>query len=121
MGNAEIITNDIAVINDRGQFILLGRRDNVINSGGIKIHPEHIERRIAHFLLRRFYVSSVSDPQFGERPILIVEGEPLEKLVEKDLLEAIGNELTSIEMPVRIEYIGHFDETETGKIKRTKS
>ncbi|MGK0280074.1 MAG: O-succinylbenzoic acid--CoA ligase, partial [Litorivivens sp.] len=121
LGNEEIVTNDIAAFNDQGGFILLGRRDNVINSGGIKLHPEHIEQKIAGLLLRRYYISSILNPQFGERPVLIIEGEALEEQAEDALFETFASELTSIEMPIRIEYIDQFEQTATGKIKRRKA
>lgn len=120
LGNEEVVTNDIAEFDAQGGFILLGRRDNVINSGGVKLHPEHIERKIAEFLFRRFYISSVSDAQFGERPVLIIEGQMLEKQVENGLLEEFKNVLTSIEMPVRMDYHDHLEQTETGKIIRRR-
>ena len=36
----ELITNDIAEINEEGKFRILGRKDNTINSGGVKIQIE---------------------------------------------------------------------------------
>ena len=39
-------TNDVVELLDNGRFRWLGRADNAINSGGIKIHPEMLERAI---------------------------------------------------------------------------
>jgi O-succinylbenzoic acid--CoA ligase len=39
----QIVTNDLVELINDHQFILLGRIDNVVNSGGIKLIPEQIE------------------------------------------------------------------------------
>ncbi|MFM7856476.1 MAG: AMP-binding protein [Flammeovirgaceae bacterium] len=44
----EIITNDVVEMKNLEEFIWLGRVDNVINSGGIKIFPEATEQKIEH-------------------------------------------------------------------------
>ena len=41
--NKPLVTNDLAEIQADGTFILMGRADNVINSGGVKIQLEKIE------------------------------------------------------------------------------
>lgn len=47
---SSIQTNDIVELKDPTHFRWLGRADNVINSGGLKIQPEPLER-IAHGVL----------------------------------------------------------------------
>jgi len=68
-----LTTNDIIELNDCHNFRWLGRYDNVINSGGIKIYPEEIERLIApmfpHGTL--FYVTSRSSAKWGEEAIIV--------------------------------------------------
>lgn len=50
-------TNDVVNLVDEKHFYWKGRKDNVINSGGIKIHPEEIEPQIAKILPRlKFFV-----------------------------------------------------------------
>lgn len=41
---AEVLhTNDIVEFNDKGQFKILGRKDNTINTGGVKVQIEQVE------------------------------------------------------------------------------
>ena len=68
----EIVTNDLAELDAEGRFRILGRRDNVINSGGIKLHIEELEETLA--LPRPFRITSVPDAHFGEAVCLLVEG-----------------------------------------------
>ncbi len=53
LGAELIVTNDMAAFNSAGAFKVLGRRDHVINSGGLKLLPEDIEKKISRFVFRR--------------------------------------------------------------------
>ena len=56
--------------------MFIGRIDNVINSGGIKIHPEELETRVSNlFHNTRFFFSSLPDELFGERLVLVIESQ----------------------------------------------
>ncbi|WP_293872071.1 AMP-binding protein, partial [Flavobacterium sp.] len=69
-----IITNDIVELINENQFIFLGRMDNVINSGGIKLIPEQIEEKLAGKINQRFFITSKPDDELGEKVILVIEG-----------------------------------------------
>lgn len=77
--NEELLTNDIAEINSQGQFRILGRVDNTINSGGIKIQIEEVERQIRQHLSNnstakhKFAITSRKDPEYGEIVVLLVQ------------------------------------------------
>jgi O-succinylbenzoic acid--CoA ligase len=75
----KIITNDIVEIKDADRFKWIGRSDNVINSGGVKIVPEKLEADIRNAFTallaeNTFIVSSVPDTVFGEKLVLLIEG-----------------------------------------------
>ena len=63
-------TNDIARIYPDGSFTILGRKDNVINSGGIKVQAEEIERLLQSSIPVPFVITSVPDRPFGGRLLL---------------------------------------------------
>ena len=115
ISNEIIITNDLVDLISDFQFVFLGRLDNVINSGGIKLIPEQIEQKLAPYITRRFFVASKPDNDLGEKLVLIIEGEPFE--VEK----SIFNELDKYEKPKEIIFIPKFKETGNGKIIRKDS
>ena len=50
----EVVTNDMVDLIDSTHFVWRGRFDNVINSGGVKIFPEEIEKLIAPYVKERF-------------------------------------------------------------------
>ena len=56
-------------------FRILGRKDNVICSGGIKIQIEEVERLLAPRLSSPFVITRRSDQKFGEAVVLLTEGD----------------------------------------------
>ncbi len=69
----KIITNDCVELVSENQFKWLGRIDNVINSGGIKIQPEILEKKIEEILQKPCVILSEPDEILGQKVVLIVE------------------------------------------------
>lgn len=70
-----LITNDIAELADDGRFKILGRKDNVICSGGLKIQAEEVERLLSAHLPEPFIITKRRDEKFGEVVVLLTEGD----------------------------------------------
>lgn len=68
-----IVTNDIVEMNGHGEFKIIGRKDNVICTGGIKVQIEEVEAFLSPYIIGDFAISSVKDTKFGEAVILVVE------------------------------------------------
>lgn len=107
-----IVTNDLVEIINENQFVFLGRIDNVVNSGGVKLIPEQIEEKLSSKIHSRFFVGGVADAVLGEKLVLVIEGE------QKKMGKAIFNDLDKYEKPKEVFYIPIFTETQNGKIKR---
>jgi O-succinylbenzoic acid--CoA ligase len=110
-----IVTNDIVEIVSATQFVWLGRFDNVINSGGIKLIPEKIEEKLSTHIPRRYFVYGQADDVLGEKVVLYVEGEPIA------IDEEVFSVLDKYEKPKNIVFIPKFTVTATGKIVRKES
>ena len=67
-----LVTNDVAELLPDGRFRILGRKDNIINSGGIKIQTEIVEEILRPIIPTNFAITSVPDPKFGEAMILLI-------------------------------------------------
>ena len=123
----KIITNDVIELLSNKEFKWLGRYDNVINSGGIKLHPEEIEKKLSQIISQRFFVVGIADETLGERLILIIEKNVTSSAIEKSLLKEIEinlwavKNLTKYEIPKTIYFVERFVETETKKIQRSKT
>lgn len=106
------------------RFRILGRRDNVICCGGIKLQIEEIERTLEPHLSMPFAIAKRSDEKFGEIPILVVEDAtilPSEYAERMERLTALCKSLLpKYSQPKDILFIPHLPLTETGKICRWK-
>jgi len=111
----KIVTNDIVKLISDTQFIWLGRFDNVINSGGIKVMPEQVESKLSTLIPRRYFVDGEPDDSLGEKVVLYVEGNPMH--IDSSIFEV----LERYEKPKNIIFIPEFKVTATGKIMREES
>lgn len=109
----EIITNDIVELKNDSEFKWLGRFDNVINSGGIKLFPEQIEKKLKPFISEEFIITSIPDNLLGEKLILIIEK-------ETSIFQLPSSILSKYETPKEIHFLKEFPRTESGKIQREK-
>jgi O-succinylbenzoic acid--CoA ligase len=110
-----VVTNDVIEIIDSTHFIWLGRHDNVINSGGVKLFPEQIEEKLATYIPNRFFVSGITDETLGEKLVLIIEGAPY------TIDDSVFAELSKFEKPKEILFADAFAETGSGKVQRDKT
>ena len=67
-----LVTNDIVEISEAG-FRIIGRKDNVICSGGIKIQAEEVERALKPYLHVPFMITKRKDSKFGEVVVMMIE------------------------------------------------
>ena len=73
--DGRLVTNDIAEMAPDGRFKILGRKDNVICSGGIKIQAEEVERLLRAHLRVPYMITKRRDEKFGEVVVLLTEGD----------------------------------------------
>lgn len=114
-----ITTKDVVNLISETEFRWLGRYDNVVNSGGVKLFPEQIETKLAVLIKSPFFVGGVQDEKLGQKLILVLQGE----VVIDNLLKKITSlpSLEKYEIPKVIYSLPAFIETETGKIRRKET
>lgn len=117
MSFKKLITNDVVNLIDNNHFKWIGRYDNVINSGGIKIFPELIEDKLHNIIPYPFYITSEQDDKWGENVVLCVESKPFNT---EHMLNTIKMTLDKYQVPKKIIFIPQFSRTESKKIKRAK-
>lgn len=111
--NEDVVTNDIAEIYSDGSFSVLGRWDNIINSGGVKVLPEVVEAKLSGLISGNYAIASISDSKFGETIVLVLEGEAEADLRYIDIL-------TRYERPKRIINVDKIPTAANGKVERAK-
>jgi O-succinylbenzoic acid--CoA ligase len=109
-----LVTNDIAELRE-GRFRILGRKDNVICSGGIKIQIEEVERLLRPHLPLPFLITKRPDAKFGEVVVLLSEG-PVDEA--RAVCERI---LPKYYQPKAYLHVDKIPLTETGKPARKQA
>ena len=107
-------TNDIACIYPDGSFTIAGQKDNVINSGGIKIQAEEMEKRLRPFIPVPFVVTSVPDPRLGQALTLLIAGQ----VDVRELESKLQTVLDAYHRPRHIFMTESIPQTENGKTDR---
>lgn len=126
-GHGKTVTNDVARIRSEREFEILGRYDNVLICGGIKVHPEAVEAALAPFFsgIGDFYVTSRSHPLWGEQTVVVLETETDPAATAALELEmatyvATRTSLNKAERPRCIIAVPSLKRTDSGKLKRIK-
>ncbi|MDX1904135.1 MAG: AMP-binding protein, partial [Thermonemataceae bacterium] len=91
----ELISNDLAEIKQERYFKVLGRVDNIINSGGIKISLESIEKVAEEIwedlkLSYRYFCAGIADEYLGQKLVLVVECKKLSDEQENKILTMLS-------------------------------
>lgn len=122
--NKWIQTNDVVTIINDTSFELLGRYDDLINSGGIKIWPATVEQKIRHILgehISNILVMGIPDPKLGQKSIAILESEKgvdfLLQLLKSELPRLLGK----YEIPKQFYVLPHLAYSPTGKPNKAET
>ncbi|MDE6491505.1 MAG: AMP-dependent synthetase, partial [Muribaculaceae bacterium] len=114
MSFGSLTTTDVVELLSPTRFRWLGRLDNAINSGGIKIHPETVEAKISSLVDAPFYLTGRKSDRWGEELVMYVEGS-----IDRDrFMTAARIILSRYELPKAIIAVERFQRTASGKIKR---
>ena len=105
-------TTDVVDFVEKG-FVVKGRLDHAIISGGVKLFPEEIERTLSNYMSQPFYIASVEDNVLGRKVVLYVEGKPDASLQHKINALNLG-----VRKPREIIFENQFNRTDSGKIIR---
>lgn len=114
LSSPKIITNDIVNIISEKEFQWLGRFDNIINTGGIKVSAEEIERKLQPYIDVNFFVAGIADDVLGQKVVLVLETGQAQNL---NFTDTLGK----YERPKQILSIEKFTYTENGKINKNET
>lgn len=123
--NRHFATRDVVELIDSRHFYWKGRLDNVIVTGGIKVHPEEVETLMTPLMGdKRFYITSAPNDKWGDEVVLVVEdgSSPSEKPVLQPLPAYLEQRLKQVlprySVPKHYVMLGEFPLTSSGKVKR---
>lgn len=122
-----IHTNDVVRIIDEHWIEILGRADDMINSGGIKVWPAKIEEAMMEAMMetgndeRNILVGWLPDEKLGQQVIAVIEGKELETNQENAVAGLLKQKLNKYELPKAYYYLPSFSTTDSGKINRAET
>ena len=117
-------TNDIAEMNENGEIKITGRKDFIINSGGIKFSPEQIEMHIHDYLNKEniqwneFIIGWKKSETLGQELELLIENQDIKEEQFENLKKHLKNLDEKHGFPKTWKRIQTFKRTENGKLDR---
>ena len=114
-----IITNDQVQLSGNGQFRWIGRFDNLINSGGIKVVPEEVESALSDKTGMEFALIGLPDPKLGQRLMLVTEKNKA-SVSDDEILAELARLIPARLMPRNVVRIEKFPRNASFKIDRLK-
>lgn len=111
------VTNDLAEVSDNRHFKITGRYDHIIITGGKKVNPYEVEKKLAPYICSPFVITSVPDYKWGKAVVLKIEdggnGDN-----DDELMLTMRRILQPHEVPKVIEHTQVLPRTPNGKILR---
>ena len=85
LSTKQIQTNDEVNLHSKTEFSWLGRKDFIINSGGVKINPEKLEKKLIESYDQNFVISSIADKTLGQKLVIVFE-----KKIPENWIKSVG-------------------------------
>jgi o-succinylbenzoate---CoA ligase len=113
-------TSDLGEITDDGQVRVLGRIDDVINSGGKKISAAEVENVLGgHPSIEELAILGRVDERWGQRPVAFVTlSDP--NIASRDLEDWLMAQMSKHKVPRSWVYCDQLPRTSVGKIDRRR-
>ncbi len=113
--------NDLARWSSEESLLILGRSDHLINTGGEKVSPEQIEQTLLQSsLLADAAVTSLPDPEWGERVVALVQWHNTREPQQEALLQYLHERLARWQIPQQLISVPRLPRNEAGKLMRSQ-
>ncbi len=119
-GQPDLVTNDMVRIVSENEFDWLGRTDNVINTGGVKIYPEEIEQQLQKHIHPAYFIAALPDERTGEQLVLAIEMEALSESDKRELNEIFAP-FPKLHRPKKVLLFRQFERTPNRKVLRKET
>jgi 3-oxocholest-4-en-26-oate---CoA ligase len=115
-GRRMAVLDDAAGLEPDGTFLLHGRLDRVINTGGEKVHPDEVETVLArHPSVADCIVVGVPDETFGQRVVAVVK--PAGPTFDEEIVRRFArSRLAGYKVPGRLVVVAGIPRLDSGKV-----
>jgi len=112
-----VYTGDLARQDEQGYFYIVGRKKDLIITGGYNVYPREIEEVLyAHPAVYEAAVIGVPDEVKGEIPKAFITLKPGQQTSEGEIIEFCKANLAPYKIPRRVEIRSELPKSSTGKI-----
>lgn len=118
------ITNDVVELINEKQFVIKGRFDNIINTGGLKVQTEKVEEALLYALSKigkpylQAFITFMDDEIVGQKIIAVLQTPKLDEHFIQQLKNELQLHLTKYEIPKQFFPVIDFEFTSSGKINK---
>lgn len=112
---------DAGSVDAEGRLHVIGRADDLINSGGEKVWPQEVEAALhAHPKVAEIAVGARPDPEWGQRVVaFVVPADPADPPTLEELREAASRRLPRHKAPRELVLLPELPRTVPGKLRRS--
>jgi acyl-CoA synthetase (AMP-forming)/AMP-acid ligase II len=116
-----LYTGDLGTIDEEGFMWMVGRKKDMINSGGMKIYPEEVENLLyTNEKIKEVAVLGRPDERWGETVTAVVVTKVGEKLTEDEVIQFCRERLASYKKPTKVIFMDALPRNASGKVKRNE-
>ena len=118
--DGRLYTGDVAIMDERGYVYIVDRIKDMIITNGYNVYPRNVEEAIyLHPAVEECIVAGLPDEQRGETVKAWIKLKPGQKLDAEDLKEFLGDKISKMEIPKKIEFRDEpLPKTMIGKLSR---
>ena len=114
-------TGDMAKVDMGGDYYIVGRKKEMIISGGENVYPQEVEQcLVLHPCVKEAAVIGVEDDKWGECVAAFLTLKDKSIATESDILRHCKDSLGGFKVPKRIHFVESLPRTDVGKIDKKK-
>jgi len=116
-----LYTGDLATMDEEGYIWIVGRKKDMIVSGGVNVYPEEIEA-VLYTMPGVQDVAVVGRPheRWGESVTAIIVPKPGASITEGEVIEYCRQRLASYKKPTKVIFTEHLPRNPSGKVKKAE-
>jgi long-chain acyl-CoA synthetase len=112
-----VYTGDLARQDEEGYFYIVGRKKELMITGGYNVYPREVEEVLyTHPAVYEAAVIGVPDEVKGEVPKAYIALKPGQSATEKEIVEFCKQNLAPYKVPRQVEILSELPKSSTGKI-----
>ncbi len=112
-------TGDLGRIDREGYLFLIGRKKDLIISGGLNVFPKEIELVIDSFPeVKESAVIGSPHPDFGEQVVAVIVLEETARLDKPTLINKMKNKIASFKIPKEVFFLDELPRNAMGKVQK---